>query len=424
MTSIERIESALAAIAAHNQRTNAFISVDADGARAQAKQADTEKQRGLDRGPLHGMPVSIKDLIDIHGQPTTAASRVLAENIATADAPVITRLREAGAVIIGKTNLHEFALGTTCEDSAYGPVRHPKDAARSAGGSSGGSAVSVATGMSEMSVGTDTGGSIRIPAAACGIVGLKPSIGDVPTTGVVPLSQTFDHVGPLTKSVADARAMWQVLAARPHTMAAPDPQWLRFAILEDHFMQPLEPEVRAAFDRAVAALRKAGARIETRAIAGTGTILDTYVRVVLPEGAAWHARYLAERGELYTPNVRARFESGKNFTAVDYLSACDACARLRTSVDLALDGIHGLILPTLPIVAPLLGQDDVVIDGKKVPVRAAMLRNTQLFNMTGHPAISLPIATDTLPVGLQIVGRLDETAALLAMAESCEKIVC
>src|SRR5215472_3300509 len=194
----DRVEASLAAIAQHGERTNAFILVDADGARAAAQAADDERRRGVDRGPLHGMPISIKDLIDVAGQPTTAASRVRAGHVATKDATVVRRLREAGAVLLGKTNLHEFALGTTSEESVFGPVRNPHDPSRSAGGSSGGSAAAVALGMGVASVGSDTGGSVRIPAAVCGVVGLKPTFGEVPTDGVVPLSTTFDHIGPIT----------------------------------------------------------------------------------------------------------------------------------------------------------------------------------------------------------------------------------
>ena len=427
MTSVERVEAALQAIAAHNQRTNAFILIDADGARAQARQADDETARGINRGPLHGLPVSIKDLVDIAGQPTTAASQVLADNVATTDAPIITRLREAGAVLIGKTNLHEFALGTTCEDSGFGPVHHPLDLTRSPGGSSGGSAVSVATGMAEMSIGSDTGGSIRIPAAACGIVGLKPSLNDVPTTGVIPLSTTFDHVGPLARNVADAAAMWRVLAARPtDVVTAPDIRSLRFAVLDGDFIGNLEPPVREAFDRSVQALRQAGASIESRSLAATATILDVYVRVVLSEGAAWHAKYLDTRGDKYRPTVRGRLLAGRNFTAVDYLSARESCDAFRESVNLALHGIDALLLPTLPILAPPLGQDEIVIGGVRIPVRSAMLRNTQLFNMTGHPAISLPMRMPdgVLPAGFEIVGKLNQTSTLLAIASTCEKIIC
>src|SRR5437763_4725543 len=202
-TATDLVEEALAAILEHGARTNAFILVDEVGARAAALAVDDERRRGIDKGPLHGVPISIKDLVDVEGQPTTAASKVRAGHVASRDATVVTRLREAGAVLIGKTNLHEFALGTTSEESAFGPVHNPHDPTRSAGGSSGGSAAAVATGMGLASIGSDTGGSIRIPAAACGVVGFKPSLGEVPTDGVVALCATFDHVGPITRTVAD-----------------------------------------------------------------------------------------------------------------------------------------------------------------------------------------------------------------------------
>jgi aspartyl-tRNA(Asn)/glutamyl-tRNA(Gln) amidotransferase subunit A len=220
-TSIALTEACLAAIDAGNAATNAFILVDAAGARDAARETDAARAGGTDLGPLHGIPISLKDLIDVAHQPTTAASRALAGRVARTDAPVTARLRAAGAVLLGKTNLHEFALGTTSEDSAWGPVRHPDDPARSAGGSSGGSAVAVATGMGLASVGTDTGGSIRIPAAVCGLVGLKPSLGDVPTDGVIPLSRTLDHVGPLAACVQDAAWMWQALTDRPFEVVPP-----------------------------------------------------------------------------------------------------------------------------------------------------------------------------------------------------------
>jgi aspartyl-tRNA(Asn)/glutamyl-tRNA(Gln) amidotransferase subunit A len=419
----ERTEAALAAIAAHNQRTNAFIRVDADGARAQALAADGKT---TDRGPLHGVPVSIKDLIDIAGQPTTGGSRVLEHNIAAADAPLVTRLRAAGAVIVGKTNLHEFALGTTSEDSGFGAVHHHLDASRSPGGSSGGSAVSVATGMAEMSVGTDTGGSIRIPASICGLVGLKPSIHDVPTTGVIPLSTTFDHAGPITKSVADAATMWRVLADQPDALVStPKPTDFRLGVLGGYFTDPLEDVVRAAFETALARLREAGVPTSSREIAHAANIHPAYVDVVLPEAAAWHGKYLDTVGHLYTDNVRARLIAGRDISAVAYFTAIQACDSYRSQVDALLAEVDALVLPTLPITAPVLGQSEIAINGQTINVRAAMLRNTQLFNMTGHPAISLPLPmpAGVLPCGLQLVGRLDKTAELLAIAAACEKIV-
>jgi len=427
LTSVALVEASLAAIDAQNSQTHAFIRVNDDDARAAARRADAERADGRDRGPLHGIPISIKDLIDIKGEPTTAASRVLADRVAAADAPVVTRLREAGAVLIGKTNLHEFALGTTSEDSAFGAVRHPRDLARSPGGSSGGSAVAVATGMSLASVGSDTGGSIRIPASCCGLVGLKPTFGEVPTDGVVPLSVSLDHVGPIALTVQDAAWLWAVLAGQfPATVTAASPSSIHLRHVDGYFSL-MAPDVRSLFDAALASLTAAGVTIRAGDLAHTDVIGRTYVNLVLPEAAAWHTKYLDTRGSSYTPAVRARLESGRAIPAVDYLAAREMQSDLRQAVDAALEGCDALVLPTLPITAPLIGATDVTLEGRRtetLAVRAAMLRNTQLFNLTAHPAISLPLRADGLPVGLQLVGRRQKTPWLLAIAAACEKIVC
>jgi Asp-tRNA(Asn)/Glu-tRNA(Gln) amidotransferase A subunit family amidase len=425
LSSADLVEESLAAIARLQPRTNAFIRVDAEEARAAARRADAERARGGARGVLHGIPISLKDLIDVAGQATTAASKVLAENIAKADATVTARLRAAGAILIGKTNLHEFALGTTSEDSAFGPVRNPRDFARSAGGSSGGSGVAVASGMALASIGTDTGGSIRIPAAACGVVGLKGSLGEVPTDGVIPLSTSFDHVGPLAQTVADAALVWSVLAAQPMPDLIP-PRAIRLRRLVGYFDRPIEPAVRERVERALAQLQASGVALTNAELASAPGLMDAYVNIVLPEGAAWHAQFLDSRPGDYTPAVRARFEAGRGIAAVKYLEAAAFCRRLRGEVDALLAEAEALVLPTLPLTAPLLGAADITPDpalADSMPVRSAMLKHTQPFNMSGHPAISLPLPVTGLPVGLQLVGRRDNTAGLLAIAAACEKIV-
>jgi len=425
VSATDLVELSLQSIVAHDAATHAFIRVDAEGARASARLIDAERAAGTNRGPLHGLPISLKDLIDVAGQPTTAASHVFADRMARQDAPVTERLRAAGAVLIGKTNLHEFALGTTSEDSAYGPVLHPLDHTRSAGGSSGGSAVAVATGMGLASVGTDTGGSIRIPSAACGIVGLKPSRGEVPVQGVVPLSMTFDHVGPLARSVQDAAWVWSVLAGRPiHTVQPVDLRGLRVGLLGGYFAAPVEEQVAAAFDRACERLRAAGVSITTVVFDLAPRITEAYVNVVLPEGAAWHAPWLDSRRDDYSPTVHGRFMSGREIAAVAYLKAREECELMRHAVDALLSSVDALVLPTLPIVAPISGQANVTISGVEMPVRSAMLKHTQLFNMTGHPAITLPIEATGLPVGLQLVGPSNATSRLLDMAAACETALC
>jgi aspartyl-tRNA(Asn)/glutamyl-tRNA(Gln) amidotransferase subunit A len=420
------VDASLDGITRDQPRTNAFILIDADGARRAAEEADAERRRGFDRGPLHGVPMSVKDLIDIARQPTTAASRALEDRVARVDAPVVTRLRAAGAVIIGKTNLHEFALGTTSDDSGWGPVRHPLDPARSPGGSSGGSAVAVATGMGLASIGTDTGGSIRIPAAACGVVGLKPTLDEVPTGGVIPLSRTLDHVGPLARSVQDAAWLWAILTDRPtRPVARVEPAGLRLARLAGTFAEAIEPDVAAAFDAALGALGGAGMATPSIALPGTEGIRALYVDLVLPEAAWWHDALLRTRGDRYTTRVRERLESGREISAVRYLAARDGRDALRGIVDAAFVNADALVLPTLPIVAPPIGAEALAVAPGQapVPVRTLMLKHTQLFNITGHPAISLPVPTHGLPVGLQIVGRRGRTAELLAIAACCERIM-
>jgi len=415
-------------------RLNAFIRVMADEARRDAAASDRELAAGRDRGPLHGVPVAIKDLIDIEGIPTTAASRVRDGHVAAADAPVIVRLRNAGAVLIGKTNLDEFAFGTTSEHSAFGPVRHPLDPSRSPGGSSGGSAVAVATGMALATLGTDTGGSIRIPAAACGVVGLKPTFGEISTDAVVPLARTLDHVGPFARTVGDAAILYRVLAGlarhAPHldksgADLSRSAKGLRLAIPRGYLTDVLDADVRARFDEAVAALRAAGAQVADVVIPHASSTPAVYVHIHSPEGATYHARTLDTHAERYMPAVRRRLEVGRYVLAQDYVRAMDGREVLRGEVDAALAGCDALLLPALPIPAPPIGAESVLVHGASEPVRALMLRLTQLFNVTGHPAISIPCGASSagLPCGLQLVGHRNQTEALLSAAHRVEGLV-
>jgi len=308
ITSAEIVDACLARIDAGNQATNAFILVMADEARRQARDADRELAAGRDRGPLHGVPLSIKDLIDLRGTATTAASRVRDGHLARHDAPTIASLRAAGGVFVGKTNLHEYALGTTSGDSAFGPVRNPLDTTRSPGGSSGGSAASVAAGMALATVGTDTGGSIRIPASCCGIVGLKPSFGEVSTDGVIPLSPSLDHVGPLALTVGDAWTLFRVLAGdlAPQKLAPSSSTALRLAVPRPYFCDLLDDDVRQRFEEALARFRRAGISVREIEIPHTETIAGVYVQIALKEALAYHAPTLDAVPERYTPPVRQR----------------------------------------------------------------------------------------------------------------------
>jgi aspartyl-tRNA(Asn)/glutamyl-tRNA(Gln) amidotransferase subunit A len=430
-------EGCLRRIEADNPELNAFITVTADQALRQEREADQELAAGTDRGPLHGVPISIKDLFDVRGVPTTAASRVREGHVAERDAPAIAHLRQAGAVIVGKTNLHEFAFGTTSEESAFGAARNPHDTTRSPGGSSGGSAVSVVAGMALASIGTDTGGSIRIPAAACGLVGLKPAFGEVSTEGVVPLSRTLDHMGPLARSVTDVWLVYRALlghsslesgASRtprtsPSYVRSPVPvSGLRLAVLRAYFCDVLDDEVRARFDEAIERLRAAGAHIDETDIPHAQDIAPVYVTIVFSDAAAYHAATLETMPERYSEMVRARLEVGRYVLAEDLARALNGREVLRREVNAALAGYDALLLPTLPIPAPLLGAQSMQVGGSTEPVRNLMLRETPLFNLTGHPAISLPcgITTEGLPCGLQLVGASGQTEALLRVALACE----
>jgi aspartyl-tRNA(Asn)/glutamyl-tRNA(Gln) amidotransferase subunit A len=338
---------------------------------------------------------------------------------------VIDNLRRAGAVFIGKTNLHEFAFGTTNEDSAFGAARNPWDESRSPGGSSGGSATSVAAGMALASIGTDTGGSIRIPAAACGIVGLKPTYGEVPTDGVVPLSPALDHAGPLALTVTDA---WHVrcgLLGRAATRAlfALPLDTLRLAVPRRYFLDLLDDEVRERFEASLDLLRTAGVHIRDVEIRHADSIAAIYLHIVLGDAAAYHGPTLDNIPERYTPGVRQRLELGRYVLAEDYVRALAGRDALRREVDAALSGHEALALPSLAIPAPSLGLTSIRIGSVDAPIRNVMLRLTQLFNLTGHPAVSIPCGRTSagLPVGLQLVGRRGETETLLRVALGCER---
>ncbi len=416
-------DECLTVIAERNPLLNAFITVFTEQARDQARRADEDIAAGRYRGPLHGVPVSLKDLIDVKGSPTTAASRVREGHLAAADAPVVTRLREAGAILIGKTNLHEFALGTTNEDSAFGPARHPLDPARSPGGSSGGSAASVLAGMAYASIGTDTGGSIRIPAAACGLVGLKPTIGEISTGGIVPLSSTLDHVGPLCLSVEDAAIVYDVLrGVAPAEHERGETRGLRLGVLRGYFTAMLDPQVASAFEHASARLREAGATLHDADIAHAGDIAPIYLHLVLSEAAVYHAKTLESRTDDYTANVRQRLEVGRYILAEDYVRARRGREVLTAEVDAALAECDALLVPSVPIPAHKIGVSSVRIGGSDESIRNVTLRLTQLFNVTGHPALTIPCGStpEGLPIGAQLVGRRGGTAKLLTVARAVE----
>lgn len=418
-------EQCLAQISRRDASINAFITVLDEEAREQACAADREIAAGRYRGALHGVPISLKDLIDLRGTPTSAASRVRRGHVAAHDAVVSARLRAAGAVFVGKTNLHEFALGTTNEDSAYGPVHHPLDPTRSPGGSSGGSAAAILADMCYASIGSDTGGSIRIPSAACGLVGLKPAFGEIPIDGVVPLSSTLDHVGPICRSVEDTAILHQIVAGVPNPVpiTARELRGLRLGIPRGYFFALLDPAVAARFDEACERLTTAGVILEDVSIPHAADAPTIYLHIALPEAAAGHAQTLESHPDDYTPNVRLRLEMARYIMAEDYVRALRGRDVLMREVNAALRGRDGLLLPTLPVPAITLGATTVSVGTSEEPVRAITLRLTQPFNITGHPAITMPCGrtNEDLPAGAQLVGM--QTLDLLSVARAIEKVL-
>lgn len=429
ITSEKLTESCLSTIAELNPRLNAFIMVMAEPALARARQADKEIAGGRCLGPLHGIPISLKDLIDLEGTPTTAGSLVRKDHIAASDAVIARRLREAGAVFVGKTNLHEFAFGTTSEDSAFGPARNPHDPLRSPGGSSGGSAIAVATGMSLGSIGTDTGGSIRIPAAACGVVGLKPELNRISAEGVVPLSRQLDHVGPLAASVADAWLLYNALQEpKARVNMLPEAgvlKGLTFGLLRSYWFDRIDEEVETVLLNTLELLRGYGATIREVTLPHADDIVTVYLHLQLADASEYHAPTLESRPQDYTPNVRMRLEMGRYVLAEDYIRALRGRAVIAGEVDQALRGVDALLCPALAVPAPPIGAATVPVKGGTEAVRTIMLRCTQPFNLSGHPAISLPCGKTAagLPVGLQLVGPKGRTPALVQAALAVEKSV-
>jgi aspartyl-tRNA(Asn)/glutamyl-tRNA(Gln) amidotransferase subunit A len=429
VTSEKLTEECLSKIEALNPKLNAFITVTANEALAAARQADKDIAGGRYRGPLHGIPVSLKDLVDLEGAPTTAGSLVRKDHIADADAVVTARLREAGAVFVGKTNLHEFAFGTTTEDSGFGLARNPIDPARSPGGSSGGSAIAIATGMSLGTVGTDTGGSIRIPAACCGIVGLKPEWGQISASGVVPLSRQLDHVGPLANSVTDAWMQYNAMLPPPlrtkGTLDAAPLKGMRLGVPVGYLFDRLDADVEREVTKTIDALRAAGAVVSDVTLPHATDMAAIYLHLVFGDAAEYHARTIVSRPGDYTPNVRLRLEMARYVLAEDYIRAQRGKAIIAHEVDRALDGVDALVLPALAIPAPPIGASTMPVKGGPEAVRALMLRCSQPFNLSGHPALSLPCGQTPggLPIGLQLAGHKGKTPALLSVALAVERAI-
>jgi aspartyl-tRNA(Asn)/glutamyl-tRNA(Gln) amidotransferase subunit A len=433
----------------HNPTLNAYLTVIRDVALAAARESEKHFQQKRSRGPLEGIPIALKDNIWTRGIRTTAGSKFLENFVPEQDATVATSLHRAGAILLGKTNLHEFAYGITTNNPHYGPTRTPWDTTRIPGGSSGGSASAIAAGLCVASVGTDTGGSIRIPAALCGIVGLKPTFGRVSCHGVVALAPTFDHVGPLARTAADAALILGIIAGRdPLDEATPSqPRFKSFAdvrqltqrlrpefskkrplklgLPREYFFTSLSEDVRDAVKSAVRSFEELGAIVEEVSLPNINDGDDASTFIALAESThyhqsqGWFPAYSAEYGD----DVSKRLEMGLDIRATDYIAARSVQKSARAEFEAALKQVDVIIAPTVPITAPRIGENVVQIESAEEPVRGALIRLNRPANFTGLPAISLPCgwSEGNLPIGLQLIGSAWAEEKLLVIAQLFEQ---
>ena len=409
-------------IAKLNPRLNAFIMVTGETARAAAQDLDRELARGRDRGPLHGIPIAHKDLISTKGVRTTSGSKLFADHVPSSDARVVERLNAAGAVMVGKTGLHELAYGITSDNPHFGTIRNPRNPEHIPGGSSGGSAVAVATGMALMATGTDTGGSIRIPASYCGGVGIKPTYGLVSVVGVQPLGFSLDHIGPLTTTVGDARVSLDVMADGAQRKPAPaSVREIRVGLPENYYFTRVAPEVRDAVHLAAKRAEGLGARIIPVQVPDIDAISAASLVILLSEAAALYEPYMDRQSEIGV-DVRALLYQGRLVPATDYVNAQRLRKVLANEFRALFRSIDCLFTPATPITAPRIGQREVEIGGETLDTRLVTTRFARAFNALGFPALAMPCGEtpEGMPIGLQMVGRPFEESLLFKLGEALE----
>jgi aspartyl-tRNA(Asn)/glutamyl-tRNA(Gln) amidotransferase subunit A len=433
---VEVTRSCLERVERLNPSLNAFITIMAESSLAQAHTAEAEIRRGEWRGPLHGVPVALKDLIDTAGVRTTAASALYKDRIPAQDAEVVRRLRQAGAVIIGKNNLHEFAYGGSSLVSYFGDVRNPWDAERIAGGSSGGSAAAVAAGLTCAAIGTDTAGSIREPAALCGCVGIKPTYGRVSGRGVIPLSWSLDHAGPLTSTVVDAAILLQAIAgydADDITSAdvpvadyiaalREDAKQLRVGIPRDYFFDDLDAEVASAMEQALRVIQSLVVEMKVVKMKDLRLDVPTDRKLQAAESYAFHAENVAKSPELYQPETLRRIRTGEKISAAEYIQNRRELDEARCNIGAVFAEVDILVTPTTPIPAPVITELKANPEALR-PAELKLLRNTRPFNVWGLPAISVPcgFTEKGLPIGLQIAGPHWREDLVLRLAHAYEQ---
>jgi len=428
---VELTRDCLQRIERLNSTLNAFITITAESARSQARQAEQDIQHGRWRGPLHGIPLALKDILDTAGVRTTAASALFKERIPAEDAEVVRRLKDAGAVLLGKQNLHEFAYGGSSMVSYYGEVHNPWNPAYIAGGSSGGSAAAVAAGLCYGAIGTDTAGSIREPAALCGVVGLKPTYGRVSAWGVIPLSWSLDHVGPIAATVADAAVILQAIAGFDATDINSEdipvadyvaglgnrPKTLRIGVPRAYFFEGLDAEIESAMKQALSVLSTLGADIrEIQLEAATDRTVQS------AESYAYHAEHVTRTPELYQTETLRRIRTGADVSGTDYIHRRRELEKARREITKAFESVDVVITPTIPVPPPPIAQLKENPDQLR-PAEILLLRNTRPVNAWGLPAISVPcgFTPGGLPIGLQIVGPHWGEALVLQLAQSYEQ---
>ncbi|MFJ8047726.1 amidase [Streptomyces luteogriseus] len=433
MSPVELVDSVLDRVEQVEPQVGAYVTVTAEQARRSALEAEREAAAGRFRGPLHGIPMGLKDLIDVAGVPTTASSRVRAHHRADSHSTVVARLAASGAVLVGKTHTHEFAYGLTTPQT-----RNAWDRGRVAGGSSGGSAVAVAAGAATFALGTDTGGSIRVPAALNGVVGLKPTFGLVPRHGVTSLSWSLDHVGPLTRTVADAAVVLSVLAGHdprdPASLPLPagdhrpdasaDLAGLRVGVPRNYYFDHVDPQVEVAVRRAIDQLEALGARLVEVEIPMTRYIQATQWGLMVPEATAYHERTLRTAPDLYGADVRVLLEAGELMPAGDYLRAQRARALMRQEWSRMLEQVDVIAAPTVPTTAVPAGLQAMTwSDGTVESVSDAYVRLSAPANITGVPSLSVPVGRDRagMPIGMQLLGRPLGEAVLLRVGHAYEQ---
>ena len=425
---LERIEA---------DETNSFITVTAERALEKASWAEREILAGRYRGPLHGVPVALKDIIYTRGVRTTMGSGPYSGHVPDHSATVARKLEEAGSVLIGKTNTHEFAYGPTGDRSHFGATKNPHDTRRITGGSSGGSGAAVAANLCYGALGSDTGGSIRIPAALCGIVGMKPTFGRVSKSGVFPLSWTLDHVGPITRCVEDNALMLNVLAGHdpedPYSEDRPAEDFTRdlqrglrgasIGLPTSFFFDHVDGEVNARVREAVEVFRSLGARVREVEIPNLCTTLHAHRLILGAEAYAVHQERLESEPETFGEEVGERLMDGERPKAYRYANARRRGLLAAGEFDRALHGVDVLLTPTLPIVATEIGQREIDIGGYEESVRSALTRFTGPTDLTGHPSLSVPCGTTAagLPVGLQLIGRRFDDATLYKFGSAYER---